>query len=227
LHDRAIEPQAAPVDVAVATGPALVRDVLSRALAESLGLRVVDFDPTPANSGRRLQRLQPRVLIIDAEDSSGDREEVIRALHRASPSTRILVLTSRSGGPATRRFVAAGAYAVLESRSDLRRLAWAVDAARAGRACARSIDADAAVSPDSRPADADSADSDGRLTAREWQIAELVSKGLRNKGIARQLNITVDTVKTHLNNAFRKLRCDGRLALAIVTRARSSPRAGR
>jgi DNA-binding CsgD family transcriptional regulator len=38
------------------------------------------------------------------------------------------------------------------------------------------------------------------------------------------LNISVDTVKTHLNNSFRKLELDGRLALGILVRSRVSPK---
>jgi DNA-binding CsgD family transcriptional regulator len=37
------------------------------------------------------------------------------------------------------------------------------------------------------------------------------------------LNISVDTVKTHLNNSFRKLELDGRLALGMLVQSRVSP----
>jgi two-component system, NarL family, nitrate/nitrite response regulator NarL len=43
------------------------------------------------------------------------------------------------------------------------------------------------------------------LTKRERQIATLVSAGLPNKEIGRQLNLTAGTIKVHLHNIYQKL----------------------
>lgn len=51
---------------------------------------------------------------------------------------------------------------------------------------------------------------DGRLTAREDEIFELIGQGLTNKEIARQLNISDHTVKTHLHRVYVKLQQSGR-----------------
>lgn len=52
-----------------------------------------------------------------------------------------------------------------------------------------------------------------RLSAREHEIAVLVAQGLADKAIAATLGISITTVRTHLDNAFRKLEVDGRLRL--------------
>ena len=44
------------------------------------------------------------------------------------------------------------------------------------------------------------------LTPREHQITTLVSAGLSNKEIARQLYLAEGTVKVHLHNIFQKVR---------------------
>jgi two-component system, NarL family, nitrate/nitrite response regulator NarL len=44
-----------------------------------------------------------------------------------------------------------------------------------------------------------------RLTAREWQVAELVSNGLTNKEIAGSLHIELSTVKNHVHSVLAKL----------------------
>jgi DNA-binding NarL/FixJ family response regulator len=54
-----------------------------------------------------------------------------------------------------------------------------------------------------------------RLTARERTIATLIGSGLRNKEIARQLDISDKTVKLHLNRIYLKLGVSSRLELAI------------
>jgi DNA-binding NarL/FixJ family response regulator len=51
---------------------------------------------------------------------------------------------------------------------------------------------------------------DGRLTAREEEIFDLIGLGLTNKEIARQLDISDHTVKTHLHRIYVKLQLSGR-----------------
>lgn len=52
-----------------------------------------------------------------------------------------------------------------------------------------------------------------RLTTREQETARLVMLGLADKEIARRLNISPTTVRTHLDNAFRKVGVGTRAAL--------------
>ena len=54
------------------------------------------------------------------------------------------------------------------------------------------------------------------LTDRERQIMRLVSDGLSNKEIARQLNVSQGTVKVHLYNMFQKLEISNRTVLATI-----------
>ena len=55
------------------------------------------------------------------------------------------------------------------------------------------------------------------LTRREQEITHDVGRGLRNKEIARRLNISEKTVKSHLNNIFRKLQVDNRFAVGLYS----------
>ena len=52
------------------------------------------------------------------------------------------------------------------------------------------------------------------LTERERQIMRLVSGGLSNKEIGRQLNITDGTIKQHLHHIYQKLEISNRTDLA-------------
>lgn len=53
------------------------------------------------------------------------------------------------------------------------------------------------------------------LTQRERQMAQAVSRGLRNREIAREFNISEETVKKHLATIYGKLAIPGRVALAV------------
>lgn len=49
------------------------------------------------------------------------------------------------------------------------------------------------------------------LTAREKLILKLVAKGCSNKQIADKLLISIETVKNHLKNIYRKLGAANRI----------------
>lgn len=65
-----------------------------------------------------------------------------------------------------------------------------------------------------------------RLTGRETEIADLVSRGLRNKTIAQQLNVSEGTVKMHLHHVYAKLNLGGRAELAWVAHGKGADRPG-
>jgi DNA-binding CsgD family transcriptional regulator len=51
------------------------------------------------------------------------------------------------------------------------------------------------------------------LTARELQVATLVTEGLTNRQVAAQLFVTVKTVEMHLSHVFAKLGVSNRAGL--------------
>lgn len=53
------------------------------------------------------------------------------------------------------------------------------------------------------------------LTDREQEVLAALSEGLRNREIGDKLHISVDTVKTHLRHAFRKLNVTSRTQALI------------
>ncbi|MBI5303753.1 MAG: helix-turn-helix transcriptional regulator [Chloroflexi bacterium] len=56
------------------------------------------------------------------------------------------------------------------------------------------------------------------LTSRETQVARLVARGMRNADIARELNISVHTVESHLKHIYAKLDVHTRVELARLLR---------
>jgi two-component system nitrate/nitrite response regulator NarL len=66
--------------------------------------------------------------------------------------------------------------------------------------------------------------STSRLTGRETEIVDLVSRGLRNKTIAQRLNVSEGTVKMHLHHVYAKLHLRSRAELAWVANGRAADR---
>jgi len=59
------------------------------------------------------------------------------------------------------------------------------------------------------------------LTRREYEIAELINKGMSNKEIARLLRIASATVKNHVHNILEKLQVSRRGAVGAILRGSS------
>ncbi len=55
-----------------------------------------------------------------------------------------------------------------------------------------------------------------KLSGREVEVVDAVVKGMSNKLIARELNITERTVKAHLTAIFEKLEVDDRVKLVLL-----------
>jgi DNA-binding CsgD family transcriptional regulator len=64
------------------------------------------------------------------------------------------------------------------------------------------------------------------LTAREREVAHLAARGLADRAIAEQLEVSVRTVETHLTRAYSKLGVQGRTDLTSVFREIPSQRGG-
>ena len=57
------------------------------------------------------------------------------------------------------------------------------------------------------------------LTEREADVIKLVARGQSNKEIAREMNISAETVKTHLKNMFEKLGVQQRSQAVLMARS--------
>lgn len=54
------------------------------------------------------------------------------------------------------------------------------------------------------------------LTSRELEVLRVLARGSTNAQIARELNVTDDTVKFHVHNIFRKLDVASRTEATLV-----------
>ena len=207
---------------AVAAQPPLFSDVLASHLSRETDFELVGCPTTETEISRLLKAERPHVLLFDYEALGPNAERMIFRLRRAAPSTRILVLATRSSQETVERVLRVGASGLVGKQLDCVTLIRAIHVVAGGELWAnRRATADFVEHlTDNFAHDSDPND---QLTGREWEIAEGVGRGLRNKEIAHRLSISEKTVKSHLNNIFRKLRVGNRFAAGMYVLARHGP----
>jgi DNA-binding NarL/FixJ family response regulator len=202
-----------PLSLCVAAGPALYRELLCRALAAEPGFRVVGGAGDESAALELVEKSRPQILLFDYEALGPNGESAIARFRRGAPTTRVLVLATRSGPETVERVLRAGAAGLVGKESDFATIVRALRSVGAGEIWANRRVTALALE---RLTDF-SAHRGGAVgvTEREAEIVDLVTQGLRNKEIAHRLGIHEKTVKTHLNNIFRKLHVESRIALAL------------
>jgi DNA-binding NarL/FixJ family response regulator len=208
------------IRVAIATRPALMREVLGRVLAGEAGIKVVGEASEETAIRDMLRAEKPRVLLFDFEALGPGGESMISRLRRDSPGTRFLVLATRSGAETVERVLRSGASGLVGKELDLETVLRAIRTVAAGEVWANRLVTAHALEYLAGLSDLGVARSaaNGHLTQREAEIVNEVGLGLRNKEIAAKLRISEKTVHTHLNNIFRKLQMGNRIALALFAR---------
>jgi DNA-binding NarL/FixJ family response regulator len=209
--------------LAIATQPALFRELLSLFLGNEPGVEVVGQASDEDEIGQVLSQKTPTVLLFDYEALGPNGEVAIARLRRAAPGTRILVLTTRSSEETVERVLRAGGSGVVGKQLGSATLLRAIHAVAAGEVWANRHTVAQTLEHLADPSRASALN--GHLTKREWEIVDGISRGLRNREIARRLKISEKTVKSHVNNIFRKLQVDNRFAVGLygweLTRTRT------
>lgn len=159
----------------------------------------------------RAAELQPDVVLLDLVMPGGDGISAISGIRSASPSTRVLVLTSFDDEGSVLPAIQAGAAGYLVKDVPPDELAAAIRAVARGQSSLHPAAASRLVHayserPHGRPE---------RLTARELEVLRLLARGQANKQIARQLSVSEKTVKTHVSSILAKLGVTDRTQAAL------------
>jgi two-component system NarL family response regulator len=152
---------------------------------------------------------RPDVVLMDLRMPDLDGVQTIEAIRRKHPEARIIVLTTFEGEEDIYRALSAGArgYLLKDVRSE--ELLSCIRDVHAGNSC---------VKPDLMSKALGSLHK-AALTPRELQVLERMSVGLGNKQIASDLDISIDTIKSHVNSIFQKLKVGTRTeAVTIATK---------
>jgi DNA-binding NarL/FixJ family response regulator len=130
----------------------------------------------------------------------------VNRLYTAHPDTRLLVLANRPTPSECSQMLAFGATACLSKETQARDILNAIHLASRGLHVLPRTDAPEPLGPE-------------LLTPREADVLEHLQAGRSNAEIALALSVSVETVRTHRRNIYRKLGVRTRRELASLTQA--------
>lgn len=160
---------------------------------------------------------QPHVVLMDSRLPDGTGAEAAAGIHRRHPEVAIVFLSVDDSYDAMLAAMEAGACGYLSKSVAAAELEAAIDGAANGDmllsagllASLLSYQRDRPTRP------VGLARSTSELTSRERQVLELLAAGLDNREIARQLEITYATVRTHVRNLLEKIGVHSRLEAVV------------
>jgi DNA-binding NarL/FixJ family response regulator len=183
------------IRVMIADDHAVVRAGIAAMIANQPDITVVAEASDGTEAVERYAVHRPDVVLMDLRMPQLDGIAATRAICAAFPDARIVAVTTYDGDTDIHRALMAGACAYLVKDVLVAQLIGAVRSAAAGyRVIPAAI---AARLAEFTPR--------VELTAREVELLRLVSRGLRNREIARVIGRTEGTVKAHLKHILEKL----------------------
>jgi DNA-binding NarL/FixJ family response regulator len=203
--------------VVLADDHPLVLGGLRALLQAETGMEIVAAALEGATALATIRAHEPDVAVLDINMPQLTGLEVLDALEADDLATRVVFLTGTASDEQIAAAVERGAWGLLLKESAPGTLIACLKAVAAGQRWLP----EEVVAPAIRRASerrASNVRPERVLTAREYEIARLVARGLSNKHIARELAISEGTVKIHLHKTYEKLGGVNRTSLAVLMR---------
>lgn len=185
------------IRVVLAEEHRIVRWALAEALAKESDIEVVGEADSVQQALELVQRVKPDIVILDTSMPDHSGFDLLAALRHLEAGPLIIVFAPHTAASYAARAIAAGAHAYLDKNVEPAALVDAIRAVQRGeQVIPPGVEALLAAG-DGHPASA--------LTARELQVMEMLARGMTNREIAEDLQISVKTVDTHRGHVLKKL----------------------
>ena len=205
----------------------VVLEGLHTMLSTDRNIEVVGEACDGAEAVAMVEEKEPNVVLMDIRMPNMDGVQATRRIKHQSPSTAVLVLTMYDTDAYVVDAVRAGASGYLLKDATREMVLDTIRAVNSGATLIKTSLLTEAISSlvqskkGRQPAEPNSPQEGvEQLTAREREVLKLAALGHSNKDIARELNITQDTVKKHMQSILGKLHASSRIHAVIqATRA--------
>jgi DNA-binding NarL/FixJ family response regulator len=206
------------ISVLIVSDVRLYRDGLAQMVASDERVTCVGMAATAESALGAVRGLAPAVVLVNVALRDGI--PLVRALHRMCPAVKVVALALPDDEHDVIAWAEAGTAGFVTAEQSFSDLVGVIEgAARGDLPCSpwlagvllRRVGAMGELPPPGESA--------ATLTAREFEIADLIGTGLSNKQIASELYIEVTTVKNHVHRILDKLGVARRGDVAAKIRA--------
>ena len=206
--------------VLLADDHVLFREGLAGIIGNQPDMQVVGEANDGLEAFVKAQELKPDLILMDVQMPGMDGIEAARQVKQVLPETIIVMLTVRSDDELLFEALKNGAQGYLLKEIRSQELLEMLRGALRGEAAISPTLAGRVLSEFRRLSKGGIVDQedDNGLTEREQQVLVQASNGATDKEIAAALNISLNTVKTHIRNILAKLHVPTRREAAKVAR---------
>ena len=191
---------------------AVVRMGLASLLGTAKNVEIVGEAADGVEAVRKALKLRPDVVVMDLVMPRKDGTAATEEIHAAAPDVKVLILTTFGTSDEIARALKVGAAgAILKSASNQALLA-AVQAVAAGQQHVVSAEVEGLMKNDPPIPE---------LSQRQREILQDICRGLTNKEIAVALDISLESVKSHVKVILEKLEASSRTEAASIAQRKS------
>jgi DNA-binding NarL/FixJ family response regulator len=158
-------------------------------------------------------RDKPEIILLDIRMPDGDGLSTLEKLRQKVPESKVIMLSTYDNPTYIARAVALGASDYVLKGSCRDDIIATIQACAAGESPSRTGELKKIANTMKVKQAID--DDDVPLTQRETQVLRHVALGLSNKEIGKSLEISVETVKEHVQNILRKIAVSDRTQAAV------------
>jgi DNA-binding NarL/FixJ family response regulator len=176
-------------------------------------IEIVGEAATGKETVKQAEKLLPDVVLLDIRMPDGDGLQTLEKLRQKVPQAKVVMLSTYDNPTYIARAVALGAADYVLKGASREDLLTTIKAAAAGESPSRAGELRRVAGAMKVRQLVD--DDEVPLTQRETQVLRHVALGLSNREIGRSLEISVETVKEHVQNILRKIAVSDRTQAAV------------
>ena len=191
----------------------LFADVVASAL-EQLGARIVGPVGNAADAVVAVATERPDVVLLDLSLPDGRGIDAGRTIVEAHPDIIVLALSASTDPRAVTEAMKAGFRGFVPKDAPLTTVVEAIRTALGGRSVVIPASRTKPISGSPREGGVSATLLASGLTMREREVLELLVAGLGSRAIAEKLQISMNTVRTHVQSVLTKLQVHSRLEAA-------------
>lgn len=191
----------------------LVREGIKSLLDSEKNLKVIEQAGNGIECLEKLRIVRPNLLILDISMPKMSGFEVLKRIRKKNSNLKILILTSHKETEYLKEAFNLGANGYILKSVDFHEFKFAILSI---------MNNNSYIQPELLPLLSQNhvpknneRERAENLTRREIEVLKQISKGMLNKEIADNLNISERTVKNHISNIFKKLDVSDRTQAAV------------